>query len=124
MNIALPSHWPSAGETRCIGRVATRLEHRMLSRPPPRWKRRTRISSTSIDKHCRASTAPTDEATAQRDAKKLKRLKQEVQQICAWLEQNDHNTADPDGRDIKWLFGFTSCQKFPFIETSGRIRQR
>ncbi len=41
-----------------------------------------------IDKHRQADTAPTDDATTQREAKKLERLKQEAQQIRIWLAQN------------------------------------
>jgi transposase len=41
-----------------------------------------------IDKHRQADTALTDDAMAQREAKKLERLKQEAQQIRTWLAQN------------------------------------
>ena len=41
-----------------------------------------------IDKHRLADTAPSDEAVAQRDAKKLARLKKESQQLRTWLEKN------------------------------------
>ncbi len=42
----------------------------------------------SIDTHRQADTAPTDDATAQREAKKRERLKQEAQQVRSWLARN------------------------------------
>lgn len=45
------------------------------------------------DRHRRADTAPTDDATPQREAKKLERLKQEAQQIRTWLAQEDRKGA-------------------------------
>lgn len=41
-----------------------------------------------VDKHRQADTALTDDVTAQREARKLERLKQEAQQIRAWLARN------------------------------------
>lgn len=47
-----------------------------------------------LDKHRQADTAPTDEATAAREAKKLARLQKEAQQLREWL---DKNTEDRKG---------------------------
>lgn len=41
-----------------------------------------------VDKHRHADTSPSDEPLAQREAKKLARLKEESQQLRAWLEKN------------------------------------
>ena len=41
-----------------------------------------------IAKHCQADTAPTDDALAAREAKKLARLQKEAQQLRAWLAKN------------------------------------
>lgn len=47
-----------------------------------------------LDKHRQADTAPTDEATVAREAKKLARLQKEAQQLREWL---DKNTEDRKG---------------------------
>lgn len=41
-----------------------------------------------IDKHRQADTAPSDEAIAQADAKKLTRLQEESPQLRTWLQKN------------------------------------
>lgn len=41
-----------------------------------------------IAKHCQSDTAPTDDALAAREAKKLERLQKEAQQLRAWLVKN------------------------------------
>jgi len=50
-----------------------------------------------VDKHRQADTAPSDEAVAQREAKKLTRLQEESQQLRDWLEKNKEDRKGAKG---------------------------
>ncbi len=50
-----------------------------------------------VDKHRQSDTAPSDEAVAQRDAKKLARLQEESKQLRDWLEKNKEDRKGAKG---------------------------
>lgn len=50
-----------------------------------------------VDNHCQADTAPSDEAFAQREAKKLERLQKDAEQLRAWLENNQEDRKGAKG---------------------------